>query len=185
MNAKREGLERIVKGVAKVVDNWGWKGDPTGRITAGDVADSFNKSFNQLKRKRSFEDQYSIAWDIAFERNLEKISNLADRFSKSSDPWYRQISEDPYAVLDLAKNIDALEKADIPIEWTGKVAKPLTMQLQRTRDTVSPILAQQVSDLMRPMTDDQRYMFVKLMSSNISGQTLDRIASTVRRITKS
>jgi hypothetical protein len=83
------------------------------------------------------------------------------------------------------KDMQTLENADIPREWTGKVWPVIQKQLENKYDYVPPILAQQVSDLMRPMTDDQRYMFLKLMSSNISGQTLDRIASTVRRITKS
>jgi hypothetical protein len=182
MNAKKEGLERIVKGVAKVVDDWGWKGGKPGELTGGEYQKRLDDLYQLYKRGgRGFYNPWRKEEDLLRDK-MDTI--IDDQVAKSKNFNLKKIVYQT-GIEKFTKDMQTLENADIPREWTGKVWPVIQKQLENKYDYVPPILAQQVSDLMRPMTDDQRYMFLKLMSSNISGQTLDRIASTVRRITKS
>ncbi len=190
MSAREEAIGRL----AKVADDWGWKGGKPGEVTGGDYHGALDDLYyrmnsfesdpdavgfeyeRQLARWRNAEDDLREELDQKIIDQIESSKNnqLKNAFIKSGED-----------IEKFTQDMKTLERANIPREWTGKVWPVIQGQLQKQFDYIPPILAQQVSDLMRPMTNDQRYMFLKLMSSNISGQTLDRIASTVRRITKS
>ena len=70
-----------------------------------------------------------------------------------------------------------LEKADIPRRYTGKVARA---HLDAGGGYINPDTAQKYSDLMRPMTDDQRDTFLALLPQWHG--TLDELAEAARNL---
>jgi hypothetical protein len=149
--------------VARVADDWGWKGDPTDRITGG----QFMRNLDLVRgRYRGAGNLWENSWDEAFYDMRDQIDDLAERFSKSSDPFYQQIAEYPAEVVNMASIMRDLENADVPVKWTGKVAKAMANweDLPVFFDTdYAEDAAKFISGAMRPLTNDQRDTFLALL----------------------
>jgi len=156
MSVKREGLERIAKGVAKVADDWGWKGGKEGEVTGTMYVQNPMDPSNLMAR-------------------LEKDFDLYDK--GSADLLMRWFSD--------------LESADVPREWTGKIAKKLweagALRVRGIADNFiddgnSGFLNsfKHISDAMRPMTNEQRETFLNLLPRWTG--TLETAASTAKKL---
>ncbi len=154
MTARRDAI----KALAEVADDWGWKGGKPGEITGGMYVNELNDAFERLAMGNPNNPRWLAAeaaiydkYDPLIRKQIENSSNAAIK-----NAWAGDID----AFMEQMKT---LEDADFPREWTGKVYPALRSQLQRPYDRISPILAKQVSDLMRPMTNDQRETFLNLL----------------------
>ena len=159
----------------QAADDWGWKGDPTGRLTGGKYRDAFDSAYNRWTNN-----SYN-PWDEAFADTRGMNDELVERFSESSDPFYQKLAEYRDEVAYMADVMRHVETADVPIEWTGKVAKIL----YRSPDL--PVFtkyladsAKSVSDAMRPMTNEQRETFLSLLPEWT--ESLDDLANAVKTL---
>ena len=146
--------EDAIKGLAKVADDWGWKGGKQGEITGGELV-------RKLQAK-----EHSTGEMLDFYRRLAKSKQENIKTALNN----LNTSYGPFGASELmAYDFDTLEKAGIPREWTGKVLNALGGQIPRSNvlgvefDAGGRMLAKQVSDLMRPMTNDQRQTFLNLL----------------------
>ena len=162
--------------VARVADDWGWKGGKPGQVTAG----SIRYDYGDLgKLGRQILGSKSPLGEIA--RNLQKAGTGVE------DPW--QVGA--YYKDTLA----ALEEADVPREWTGKIAaaardliegsaggaRRAQILLQNPRDYYAyKQLPERFSRIMRPMTNDQRETFLALLPEWEG--SLDELADAARSL---
>jgi hypothetical protein len=189
--AARSSGDDMLKAAAKIadegIDDWGWKGGKPGEITGH----SFINTTDDV-RYNAAEDSFiksgsgNVDEDL-YESLVEKdMSSLLDDVSKqlrkSKNPYYRNLGEagDNADLLRAMEDFNTLERADIPREWTGKVSRAIRGRLDYETDYVPPITAKQVSDLMRPLTNDQRETFVSLLPE-WSG-SLDDLADAARSL---
>jgi hypothetical protein len=92
-------------------------------------------------------------------------------------------SFEPEAIYDL-RRFKMMEDAGIPRKWTGKVADamdraPSSLFIYDLQYN-TPMAVQKISDLMRPMTDEQRQTFLGLLPK-WSG-TLETAATTAKKL---
>jgi hypothetical protein len=178
--------------VAKKADDWGWKGGKPGEITGGMLSktriDSPDRRWYQSNIQRQLVDLTERKPSSGVSKNYARL--------KSYVP-----SE---AEFNIANDFSRLESAGVPREWTGKVLGALyDLGLTRSNNPAPtnllrlgsdnpgvfgvgrgasgiPMIAEQVSDLMRPMTNDQRTVFVGLLPD--WDDSIESLAKTVRNI---
>ena len=187
MNAKREAIQNL----AKVADDWGWKGGKPGELTAGEYMELRNEAARKAKRAMVEEDdmidEVFADYDYYLNELMSKPRTKAmEQFQSSTNPYFKSITEN-IGMSDVGDHIDtvmgdlaSLEQAGIPREWTGKVLPAIRSQLQQPYDEVSFILAKHVSDLMRPMTNEQRQTFLNLLPRWTG--TLETAASAAKKL---
>jgi hypothetical protein len=183
--------------VAKKADDWGWKGGKPGEITGTEYvqivrnSDQAQKGTKRVTREalnradKKFAEQtgYGRAFKDLYFGGNGRNSAAGERFN-------------------IASEFAKMEKADIPREWTGKLSKAIRGRL----DTVGTTNPQYkglyedwggtlqvppknlvpndfyyvISDAMRPMTNDQRTVFLGLLSD--WDDSLESLAKTVRNL---
>jgi hypothetical protein len=162
--------------VAKVADDWGWKGGKPGEVTAGSLRYDYG-DLGKLGRQI-----------LESESPLGKAAReMQTKGTGVEDPW--QVGAHYKNTLAL------LEEADVPREWTGKItavandliegsgggAQRAQMLLQNPRDFfANKQLPTRLSRAMREMTNDQRETFLALLPE-WSG-SLDELAETARSL---
>ena len=184
--------------VAKVSDDWGWKGGKPGEITGGIYNELYGKmgGYGRLQSTDGLsEDAVRLITTSPLSRDLTKslsldnaaISQLKNSPINAGTPNIGRVMDD-FALL---------ENADIPREWTGKIVSAFGGRVPRNgaegvdrligdipvgRGTTSyrDIVATKVSDIMRPMTNDQRETFLSLLPE-WSG-SLDELAEAARSL---
>jgi hypothetical protein len=184
--------------VARVADDWGWKGGKPGEITGGIYNELYGKmgGYGRLQSTDGLsEDAVRLITTSPLSRDLTKslsldnaaISQLKNSPINAGTPNIGRVMDD-FALL---------ENADIPREWTGKIVSAFGGRVPRNgaegvdrligdipvgRGTTSyrDIVATKVSDIMRPMTNDQRETFLALLPE-WSG-SLDELADAARSL---
>ena len=168
--ARLDALESMLPKAAKAGDDWGWKGGKPGEIT-GEMYERAltNKDFATVRKA---EDQMITAWKKKNPVGMVMADEL-DRYY--ANPFYSTEKARAYSTADLMNRFAKLEKADFPREWTGKAFSSFS---QSQFD--SPYVLNTVSDLMRPLTNDQRETFLALLPE-WSG-SLDDLAAAARSL---
>lgn len=170
MSAKKEALERIVKTVADVADDWGWKGGKPGEVTA----EGFGNLFFGPRRGSAL----SMANDKAKEIRRLAAKNpehpAAKAFEKAklgvgNSPSSLQIYGNPAVGLDTVagtKLMDIFERAqvnNIPRKYTSRVANLLTEDwagyLGNRMRPPNTMAAWDLAQSLRRLNDKQRDLF--------------------------
>jgi len=167
--ARKDALESLLPKAAKAGDDWGWKGGKPGEVTGGDYMrmrgtigpDSAPASDN-LKLWRKMDAQ------IARAVKSGKLPEIA-----GTPTWMRRFAE--------------AEEADIPREWTARVVKAYSSispfsqrELFKSVDKSPQPFLSQISEALRPMTNDQRSTFLALLPEWT--ESLDDLAEAVRTL---
>lgn len=180
---------------AKTVDDWGWKGGKPGEITGGKYVKKEDEAFvNSNKEVRSnfpdLEDNYSA--------KQEKIEELYDKAMSSVNNKVQKqllsggiITENYYpSFRGIMKEFNALEEADIPREWTGKVLKALKNSSVRMHNTVlydrgGAGNAVELSNFMRGLTNPEREVFLTVIPKTNSLEKAINVFPSILPLTKS
>jgi hypothetical protein len=181
---RSEGLDavrRMADDVVDVADDWGWKGGKPGELTGGEYASKRVKvSPGRYGVDELDEDVGDIVYNILDKRNISETDpnywNLWDDVYEDLQPLsdkttmraYRQLSRS-MPDMETAADVDtamltfkALEDADVPRKWTGKVYR--AVQGSEGLSSLPPeMYAGEVSNAMRPLTNDQRETFLSLL----------------------
>jgi hypothetical protein len=158
---------------APKVSDWGWKGGKPDEITGTMLATSDLYGPD----RRLYRSQMQRQLIDLVERKPD--SGLAQNYSRLRSHIPSE------AEMNVANDFQRLEKAGVPREWTGKVlsaiydigsserSSPVNMLMLGVSNpklfgvgkgaTGIPKIAQSISDIMRPMTNDQRSAFLSLM----------------------
>ena len=137
---------------ARVADDWGWKGGKPGEITGTDYMQDLNVKPEDLipRLRKSFGDMKRDDADLLMQ-------------------WFAD-----------------MEDAGIPRRWTGKLAKKLwntptgpNIPFDDSQTGLATYF-QNVSDSMRPMTNDQRETFLALLPEWEG--SLDELADAARSL---
>jgi hypothetical protein len=179
-------LEALKKMVPKA-DDWGWKGGKMNEITGNQyihISPYYEEGTHSLARRQ-----------LHTAAKEGKLLNDVLSMPTKADTYQRSIQDDE--VSRVMSDFALLENADIPREWTGKIVSafggrvprngaegvdrligdiPVGMGTTSYRD----IVATKVSDIMRPMTNDQRETFIALLPE-WSG-SLDELADAARSL---
>jgi len=170
MSVKREGLERLAKGVAKVIGDWNWTGGKPGEITGGDILREIPSGRPMFGEQRNLMD--------AFVNQLRGSTKSGDRFNRlldeyalvqqrSMDLMKRPASGVVSPSREIAKRFYALENAGVPREYTGAIERYFgrsdTLPNMAKNTKLLQKKAKEMSNLMRSMTDDQRQTFLNLL----------------------
>jgi hypothetical protein len=198
MSAKKEAVERLAQGVARVADDWGWRGGKPGEMTGIGIQDAFVSGSDRIALKQARKQLERHALERPNSEIAKNWSTLNDMFS------YTDYIDEPTA--NLMGDFRRLEQAGVPREWTGRVLESLYrfgsgrvnspgLNLRRIGDTrvvgdaFGPVgfsgiakVADVVSDLMRPMSNAERDVFLTMLP-RWSG-TIDDLASTARRMAR-
>jgi hypothetical protein len=176
MSAREEAIGRL----AKVADDWGWKGGKPGELTGGEYQKRLDDLYQLYSRNDGFERGFYNRWRREEDLLRDKMDAIIDdQVAKSKNFNLKKIVYQT-GIEKFTMDMKELENAGIPREWTGKVWPAIQGQLQRKYDFVPPILAQQVSDLMRPMTNEQRETFLNLLPRWTG--TLETAASAAKKL---
>jgi len=160
--------------VARVVDDWGWKGGKPGEITGG-MFENLKKQFSTNPSKY---------------RELEK--NVGQQYLRAVESgklptigWDRDVDQ-------LMGDFATLERADIPRAWTGKIVSTAPLDYwpqypalsQFKVSSTGPFAYQRAADelskAMRPMTNDQRKTFLTMLPEWYG--SLDDLANAARSL---
>lgn len=163
-----------IKALAKVADDWGWKGGKPGEITAGQLAGLRAKGEDYRADK--------ILRDHV-ERFYQKYPNspLSTEMQRNGTKW---INNTPLEIKLFEDVMSALEQAGVPREWTGRLASVLPRPTVTSGITgkrrINPEEIERVSNLMRPMTNAQRETFLSLLPRWTG--TLEQAASAAKKL---
>jgi bisphosphoglycerate-dependent phosphoglycerate mutase len=191
VKAAGQGGVKLVREIAQEVGDavsrkpkqtpWGWRGGKPGEITAGSVTEKdilrMEKLGKQIAKNEGQLGQRAKSY-------LDETAKYSSPSSNYSDHWH------------LAKHyhgaFQGLEKAGVPREFTGKVMvaaeKELigwdlkrARQLMGTKNSLSyKELPQAISDALRPLSDEGRDYFLKMLPTWES--SLDELAQAVSNI---
>lgn len=149
-----------IKALAKVADDWGWKGGKKGEITGTALWD------NPRELYKDFLNQIKTDKDLAVLVPFEPSSNYLVRHAADT-------------AFEIANGFRAMEQAGLPRTYTGKLYKSL---LQRTKQA-SPIDvydAWVAANSMKTMTNEQRTTFLQLLPRWTG--TLEQAANAAKRL---
>jgi len=161
-----------------VVDDWGWKGGKPGELTGGEYVDAYRAASKKADAAAS-RDELSAPWlndyelDQIRERAFQNAISgpqavVTKQLKKGSIPIDSDWPEEN--ILRIMQDFADMERAGVPRAWTGKLFTPLR-EYSYTKVKTTPKAAafigesaiREVSDLMRPLTNDQRETFVSLL----------------------
>lgn len=187
-----KAASKIADEGVEVVDDWGWKGGKPGELTGGEFTSKWDKleeEAEEATRKALglSKKAYSEAFDSDEAYNLF-LKNLSEKQHEMGDIAYEKLrrTANPY-ILETSgydapfvmREFSILEKADFPREWTGK-ALPAIRAYQGNFADLSANLVQNISNLMRPMTNDQRETFLALLPEWT--ESLDELAKAAKTV---
>ena len=165
-----------VKKVAKAADDWGWKGGKPGEVTGG-AMEKAKAKYYKTKNFSDYEDIYAKAGEqLTASLSRKPNSPMAKYYGTRVDEDYPAYN-DAYNILN---KFTALEQADIPRAWTGKVMNAIIKKHGGKTYVAAPKEAKTISDLMRPMTNAQRETFVKLYPE--WEQSLEELAKAAKNL---
>lgn len=180
--ARQVSVAPRVAAVEKMVQkapgaDWGWKGGKPGEVTGGEYVNAlFGKQDPGVSR--GIEKTLRTAV-----KQLEKYSSskpnapISMVYSSIAGKGYKGAKQDAARYLYL-QTFRPIERANVPREWTGKMANAL-LSPEMTRATAYRLLGDQTpsldargltealadaaSNIMRPMTNAQRETFLQLL----------------------
>lgn len=127
--------------------DWGWKGGKPGELTGSDYVKEMYKAYPL----------YSISG--TYPREFNKIINTAQDQLQNGTSWWK-----PYMGSDaIMESFYNLEKANVPREWTGKILNAVNGDASEYGLFFNNL--QEVSDLMKPMSNKDREIFLSLIAS--------------------
>lgn len=176
-DAAREGLERLVK----KADDWGWKGGKPGEITGGEYSRLVSRLQKEAHERAKAEHPASVLEmsNALFRNEYRPVMMAAKRqLQKSKDKSIAESVFFPEDVDSRMKMFEGLEMADVPREWTGKVLGAL-LRSKFANQRIGAV-APEISNLMRPMTNDQRQAFLNLLPRWTG--TLDQAATAAKKL---
>jgi hypothetical protein len=209
VGARVQAVQRMLANATEAapkVDGWGWKGAPKGRFSSKDVMeglqDAREEAYLKVAARRGgdfdADSSYSDAAELIEEelqllpRNLAPIFRQWHKGGILNDAlWFRNQPTgyvDPSMIDKMAYSFQNLENADIPWEYTGKTYKAMkkllsndpSFRMPPTDRGITSMEAQRLSDLMRPMTDDQRDTFLAMLPEWVD--SLEELAEMARTI---
>lgn len=151
-----------IKALAKVADDWGWKGGKKGELTGGEFfqrLSSAQNSPNNVKKYNSMQ--------AAYRRGYRQL--------REWNPWV----EDEVAVEHYMKQFKELEDAGVPRRFTGKIVQAVEGRGDYIGE-VPELSGANLSRLMSPMTDAQRETFLQLLPRWTG--TLEQAASAAKKL---
>jgi hypothetical protein len=164
-------VAKAAKKVATSVDDWGWKGGKPGEVSATEAL-ARPEGYSTLARKaQSVEERKAVDAPLnKAKRQLEKYSkkNPESPIAKEYTDMKSRVSRTAATRTTLRYHFLPLEQADMPRKWTGKVANTLQSMSPERKVYVfgtysTDNVASAVSKAMRPLTNEQRDTFVKLL----------------------
>lgn len=147
-------VERMVEKVPGA--DWGWKGGKPGELSGKDYLDTI----------KEFADEFG-------QLELDDSIGFASQLLRSKYPAIRAAAEDPNLMDRVYRGFARMEKTGIPREWTGKVMNAILQ-------SDIPAGPKTISDLMRPMTNDQRQALLNLLPRWTG--TLETAASAAKKL---
>jgi hypothetical protein len=188
--------------VARVVDDWGWKGGKPGEITGGEYMKRVEAGYGRAEKLRTMmeaqgmdEGRVAEAYYRELDANVGALNKeLAKQLRKSKDPYYRTIGEhgSDSDLVDLMRSFRTLEQAGVPRKWTGKVARKLPFDAWNKYPALSEFAlsatgpfsysgaANKLSKAMETMSDEDINTFLALLPE-WSG-SLDELADAARSL---
>jgi len=151
-----------IKALAKVADDWGWKGGKPGEITGGEFFQrllSAQNSPNNVKKYNSMQ--------AAYRRGLRQLRK--NRF----------LVTDEVEVEHFMKQFKELEDAGVPRRFTGKIVRAVDMRGDYIGE-VPELSGANLSKIMSPMTDAQRETFLSLLPRWTG--TLEQAANAAKKL---
>jgi hypothetical protein len=179
--AKKKAVERMAQGVARVADDWGWRGGKPKEITGTE----YHKQLDDLYYRYNHGNPVDRdRWAVAEDRLRDNLDvQIENQISRSKNSKLKKAFFSSNASIDkFATDMKELEQAGVPREWTGRLWPALQEQLQEPYDMISPTIARQVSAVMRSMSNNERDVFVTMLP-RWSG-TMEDLASTAKRMAR-
>lgn len=180
----KEAIKRVADDVVEAADDWGWKGGKPGELTGEKLKYYFEAHPRTLDRR------VTSLVPKSQQRIVRKAEKQLERFRKkypNSAVARRMSLRTEWGAEDIGTLFAAMERADIPRAWTGKVAAALPDKLLYTFNRGNyvskwdePAKLKEISDAMRPMTNDQREEFLALLPEWT--ESLDDLANAVRML---
>jgi len=149
--ARLDALDAMIPKAAKAGDDWGWKGGKPGEASGADYLDVL-REFGELGDD-----------EVGFVAQLLESKHAS----------LRSAAEDPRLLDRVYRGFARMEKADIPRKWTGKA-------MNAVLQSKMPVSPNSLSDLMRPMTNDQRETFLALLPEWTG--SMDDLAAAARSL---
>lgn len=163
--ARRKALEAMLP----KADDWGWKGGKPGEIIKTQAF-----YYPRGAGKKQVLDQARMWIEAAKKNKLGRsMRSAVEYYGDDPKTWIDPNLDAFDYTVGLADEFGKMASADIPREWTGKVFRavdPFEGELDYS----------ELSQLMRPMTNDQRETFLSLLPE-WSG-TLDELADAARNL---
>jgi hypothetical protein len=145
--------------------DWGWKGGKPGEVTAGELMEVLDSPKPGRLATPKQQDRWNAAANAAEKISARMRDKYGDRIGALSN----------YGVV---KALKFAEDAEIPREYTAKAVSSLGLKLHNFDQL--PYNLSVVSDLMRPMTNDQRETFLQLLPRWTG--TLETAASAAKKL---
>lgn len=177
MSPKTEAIRKL----SESADDWGWKGGKPGEITGTRLMSELGEARRLADRGQMFgqsypSQQYIRNYQTLYNQLLSKENSaIAKRAQQISDEFGTQA-----AAVDFASNFAALESAGIPRKYTGKLMEALVASKfsnQRIRQ-----FAPELSKVLRPLSDDQRMTFIRLLQTDNTSASFEDLASRAKRV---
>lgn len=159
------------KALAEMGDDWGWKGGKPGEMTAGELTKT-------LDRTSGLNNRYSEKQYKARNKAIDEVYKHEDKFSAKYGKSPLSQQADFYGNGFIVDTLSALEKADVPRAWTGRLAAALPQNSFSLTLPDKAAYLSGISDAMRPMTNAQRETFVTLLPEWYG--TIDELAAAAR-----
>lgn len=175
---KKQAVARMADEVVEKADDWGWKGGKPGEFTGTEFR----------KIQEDYSPQGERVYNDTVEKLVDKFENLPAKSSTYATyarlksryaPFHGIRSAARQAAAELQETYGRLEKANVPREYTGKLANAI---LQRTSGitSVDNAVAKKLSTALEGMTNDQRETFLSLLPE--WADSLDELVETARTL---
>ena len=202
--ARVQAVQRMLADATEAApkaDDWGWKGAPEGRLSSKDVMaalqDAREEAYLRVAARRGGDFDADSSYGDAAELIDEEMRLLPRNLGPILRQWHKggilddalffrnqpNGYVDPSMIDNMAHSFENLEKADIPWEYTGKVYKAMNKfmgDVPPSERGITAREAQRLSDLLRPMTDDQRETFLTMLPEWVD--SLEELAEMARTV---
>lgn len=193
VGARMQAVQRLLEdatNAATKADDWGWKGGKPGELTGGEYMRELRAAKEKADAARSraemrgvSDDQFANEYHRLVDEKMYPSRIKAETQLYADGGGYEATLADRWGEIftdSIMQDFETLERADIPRSYTGKILPALRRELRSAYTTVDPDRAQQVSDLMRSLSPDERETFVSLLPE--WQDSLEELAELARTI---
>jgi hypothetical protein len=196
MSAREEAIGKL----AKVADDWGWSPSQMkpGEISGTRFGEFLSDESGLYDRDYAYDNWTKYNDALNYAHLGETINN---DLTKTMGQVYKQLDASKYSslrpqnkqdvgsMLDNMRKFEIMETIGVPRKWTGKVLNAflqvqdyqrLTPNLDINAENYDYVFLQQMSDILRPMTNDQRQTFLNLLPKWTG--TLETAASAAKKL---